>query len=508
MISQKKIKDYIKNEKWWTEEAPSVLQLCVPFMRGFVNYGKFFGGPSYKIAFMIQKNNILDEKTLEKDKREFFEYLLAKFKKDPSFVWHKIKKWLDRKNKLVKYHAKLEKVNLKEYSNKKLWQEYDNFYHVYMAEFWPPIATESCDPFTDKDIIEIFKKETKVSPDQVSKYLSIMTYPLLYSFIEKERMDFLNLCLEYLKLDKRPKNIKQVILNYPKYHTLLKKHSRKYFWIRNNYKDTPRLEAKDFLEFVIDEIKSSKKKKIQDELKRLKTASKRMQAEKKKAIKKLKISQDLRKTLKFLEIMAWWQDQRKHMVLISNHYINEFLKEISRRSNYTLRQIQYFMPEEIKKLLLQNKKTSKKVLQERRKRSVYITYANGETLITGMQAKKIEKWFEDKEEIKELNGYVASRIGKVVYGHVKIITDPAKGIFNAGEILVAPMTRPEYLPLMRKAKAVITNEGGITTHAAIVSREMGIPCIIGTKYATKVLKNGDKVKIDMEKGKVEKIESN
>ena len=67
------------------------------------------------------------------------------------------------------------------------------------------------------------------------------------------------------------------------------------------------------------------------------------------------------------------------------------------------------------------------------------------------------------------------------------------------------MTRPDFMPLMRKAKAVITDEGGITCHAAIVSRELGIPCIIGTKIATKVLKDGDMVEVDANKGIVRKI---
>ena len=62
------------------------------------------------------------------------------------------------------------------------------------------------------------------------------------------------------------------------------------------------------------------------------------------------------------------------------------------------------------------------------------------------------------------------------------------------------MTRPEFVHLMRTAKGIITDEGGIACHAAIVSRELGKPCIIGTKIATKVLKDGDLVEVDANKG--------
>ncbi len=74
-----------------------------------------------------------------------------------------------------------------------------------------------------------------------------------------------------------------------------------------------------------------------------------------------------------------------------------------------------------------------------------------------------------------------------------------------GDILVTTMTRPDFMQLMRKAKAVVTDEGGIICHAAIVSRELGIPCIIGTKNATKILNTGDQIEMDLKTGIIKKI---
>ena len=65
-----------------------------------------------------------------------------------------------------------------------------------------------------------------------------------------------------------------------------------------------------------------------------------------------------------------------------------------------------------------------------------------------------------------------------------------------GDILVASMTSPDYVPAMRRAGAIITDEGGVMCHAAIVSRELGIPCVVGTKFATKLLKDGDLVEVN------------
>lgn len=69
------------------------------------------------------------------------------------------------------------------------------------------------------------------------------------------------------------------------------------------------------------------------------------------------------------------------------------------------------------------------------------------------------------------------------------------------------MTSPDYILAIKKAGAIVTDEGGLTCHVAIVSRELGIPCVIGTKTGTKMLKTGDKIEVDAEKGIVKKTES-
>lgn len=88
-------------------------------------------------------------------------------------------------------------------------------------------------------------------------------------------------------------------------------------------------------------------------------------------------------------------------------------------------------------------------------------------------------------------------------GVVKILKSPKEvGRIAKGDVLVAPMTSPDYVPAMKKSAAIITDEGGQTSHAAIVSRELGIPCVVGTKDATKVLKDGQIVTVNGESGQI------
>ncbi len=104
----------------------------------------------------------------------------------------------------------------------------------------------------------------------------------------------------------------------------------------------------------------------------------------------------------------------------------------------------------------------------------------------------------------ELQGVPASK--GIAQGKVKIIinrSDYSK--FEQGDVLVTGMTRPEHVHLMKMASAIVTNEGGITCHAAIVSRELGIPCVIGTKIATTFLKDNDLVEVDANEGVIKKL---
>ncbi len=91
----------------------------------------------------------------------------------------------------------------------------------------------------------------------------------------------------------------------------------------------------------------------------------------------------------------------------------------------------------------------------------------------------------------------------VVAGTVRVLRAPSDGhLLEAGEVLVAPMTNPDWVPVIRRAAALVTDSGGMTCHAAIVSRELGVPCIVGSRRATTVLRDGMVVTVDAARGKV------
>lgn len=106
----------------------------------------------------------------------------------------------------------------------------------------------------------------------------------------------------------------------------------------------------------------------------------------------------------------------------------------------------------------------------------------------------------------ELMGQIGNT-GKAV-GRVRIVPFDmvAETTLAHDEVLVCDMTTPQYVPLMQQAAAIVTDRGGILAHAAIVARELGKPCIVGTKHATMHLKNGQQVEVDATQGVVRVLE--
>jgi len=119
--------------------------------------------------------------------------------------------------------------------------------------------------------------------------------------------------------------------------------------------------------------------------------------------------------------------------------------------------------------------------------------------------REIKDFFKDKKiaiiDSSEIKGSVAYKVKGRIKGRVKIVKNPKKKInIRKGTILVAIQTTPDYIPIIKRFSAIIVDEGGITSHAAIISRELKIPCIVNTKIATQVLKDGDLIEIDANKG--------
>lgn len=191
-----------------------------------------------------------------------------------------------------------------------------------------------------------------------------------------------------------------------------------------------------------------------------------------------------------------------------NNYYGLFDK-ISNELKIDAEMIKFLSPDEII-LSLKNRSLaiSKKTLEQRKDFYVFVMLNKKINLMIGDEAYKFERNLEERKSgvAEDLNGddsFIKGAIANkgFVKGIVKVLNaiEDVKKI-KKGDIVVSPMTSVLLYPYLKNVSAIITDEGGLTSHAAIISRELKIPCIVGTKIATQVLKDGDLVEVDADEG--------
>ena len=205
--------------------------------------------------------------------------------------------------------------------------------------------------------------------------------------------------------------------------------------------------------------------------------------------------------------LLWVKDLRDELRRDAFYLAYPFLKKVSTAFGLSVLELGNFLPAELTELSenwTANEVEVKKLISDRKK-AIVATYDGEFTIISGGKAyDMIHENDSDVNLVSEFKGKVGC-LGKVE-GEVYVLkSEKDIANFPAGAVLVATTTNPNYLPAMNKAIAFVTDEGGITSHAAIVARELGVPCIVGCKVAMKVLKSGDKVEVDAEKGIVRRI---
>ncbi len=206
--------------------------------------------------------------------------------------------------------------------------------------------------------------------------------------------------------------------------------------------------------------------------------------------------------LQIVHDMAYIRTDRVDVIRKSIDNLRSFYEYVGNLNNEKLSfdEVLFLMPEEVSDIL------EGKFVEEndisRRLKDNNVLFEISDT-VTGFREDKdfVQSWNNRKlenKEVTEIKGQIAYK--GVARGKVAII-EKGKSIKDSKDfILVAKHTDPSNLHAMSQSLAIVTDEGGITSHAAIVARELKKPCIIGTKIATKVLKDGDMVEVNADKG--------
>lgn len=202
----------------------------------------------------------------------------------------------------------------------------------------------------------------------------------------------------------------------------------------------------------------------------------------------------------------WRLECAQHSAFLAYAY-RPYLAEIARSRGLVYNDLIHLTTSEIKDLI--NFKTDYSSIIRDRKKAVGVFKFNNEMqVIVGKELQALKNHFSLLEKFKEVENFQGSIGNKgLVRGVVVVVLRPDDQVkVKPGMVLVSSETTPDFILAMGRAAAFVTDHGGITSHAAIVAREMGKPCVVGTKIATKALKDGDLVEVDADKGIVRILE--
>mgnify|MGYP003976118813 CR=1 FL=1 len=405
---------------------------------------------------------------------------------------------LDNGNELINLAKEKANLNPQKRSDKELVEIYidvvDNIKDFMPFMFSLHLVDEYLTENFEK-LLKEFINNKNYSKEKYFEYQNALALPFKKIFVLEEKANLVKIAL-FIKEN-------NLDINHPKIQEKLDEHTYKYRWINAVLIEFPPFSVEDFRNKLKDlletdfEVEYNQRIESEDELLK----------KQKKYMAEIKDFPELYNLSKALQIFGFLRSFRVDAVFVAYFSIWDIIKELSHRLDLKDLDIKYLTSDEVNNSLLGNIKDYKDLIKDRKQNCLLITIENENYYIT--DPKDIEKILKnldyDEERITDsVNGMVA--YPGFIEGSAKVLhsLEDMKNV-EKGDIIVISMTDPQYIPVMEKASAFVTDFGGLLCHAAIVSREMKKPCIIGTKNATKTFIDGDKIQVDAEKGVVKKI---
>ena len=448
--------------------------------------------------------------------------IVNKVSKNPKFFIKFNDEVVQRSDELSSESRKILSKNLPKLSDKELFdlfmKAFSGYEHAHISG-WIQNAADFGEGLLSKYLIEYIKKQIEKKKGKkysVNEVFVKLTTPLEDSNAQKEYLDLLGI-IEYIQKNNKllklfnnteSKKIESTLCKLDKaLDDKINKHAEDFGYLGHGLVGPSwgRFYFIDIISSLIRQNTNSRilKSKFSEEKEKTKK-------EQKALVKELAIDNNHQEVFEAVKGFVFTKGYRKDSMFYYWHVLDTLLGEIGKRMKLNITQIKFIHPSEFKKSIL-DRKYSAKVLDERFKRSLYYSEGayNEETILTGDEVDKFKNKFsfvkEASTDVTELSGTCASP-GRA-RGECRVV-NTIKDIekMKKGDVLISIVTSPELVPAMKIASAIITDTGGITCHAAIVSRELGIPCVIGTKIATKVLTDGTLVDVDATHGRIVIIE--
>ncbi|MFC1727972.1 PEP-utilizing enzyme [Nanoarchaeota archaeon] len=437
-----------------------------------------------------------------------------KLKQDKGFLKQIRENTLNGCKLMIETSEKIYKTDLSKLANKQLWDLYQEYRQkdkdMYIWGMVPVLIDFEVTRLSDEIRSIIKSKLNENEQNLLPDYFITLTTSKEDTLMKQEKLSFLNVAKEISEnqeakelFKKSVDEIKAELSNFKEIDEKIEEHTKNYCFFGYGYLG-PAWKKEYYLELLSGFIKVDNPEEKIKEIEEEKQATDRKREE---VIRKLKLTEDELYLMDAGAEFGFLKVNRKDLLYKSYYHMNNWLEEVSKRFGLTITQLRHMISEEVKDMILDNKLPDKNVLDQRIEFYLFILKDQKLTIHHGDEAKKLHEELMEKQEdidLDELKGDCSCQ-GQA-RGEIKIIkTVEDMEKMNQGDILVSPATNPNLVPAMQKAGAIITDEGGITCHAAIVSRELGVPCITGTKIVTKAFKDGDLVEVDATNGIVRRV---
>lgn len=389
-------------------------------------------------------------------------------------------------------------ANVLAYDAKALLAFYTRLWEIYEHVWRYSLFIDSFDAGVDQHLIRVIAEREKLTTEEVA----ILTTPEEMTFHQERLLMLTTIAKRWARrhdcLD--GKALRLFVQTDPE----VALYRKTFDYTHSNYAVTRHITDDEIYEDILRRV--GDKEALSQEHQSLANYS----AERRKQTQKVLRRRSLKTNpLALFAALTFWREHRKKVNLMGFHLLDVILQWIEQKTGISKAYLLYLCFDEVEAVLKGS--VTHDILKQRREEGMMVT-TNGETyqVILGAQARSLREEYEEGrgvqgESARVIQGHVASQgyakaRARIILG----VADFSK--FQAGEVLVTGMTRPEFVPLMKRAAAIVTNEGGITCHAAIVSRELGKPCVIGTKNATDLIKDGDMIEVRATHGTVRIVE--
>ena len=500
---KKRLKDFVIVYKKQLQPFP-VLLVCP----GYYVFCKKYFNRKMKNLYILMDDGMWSANIDVNEWSEMKQVMMQWYRKDPKVIDKFMQQFKKPARDYLRFTSSLMIMDLSKLSDEDLAHVYKKYYDEYLSSF---IYSEPA-PNMLKDAIEDELKEKLLkfvkNKNELNNIFSLLTIPStilgnLYfdPFTTREEKDLLKIAVLAKK-----KGITAL-------KSRLEKHASIYSWVPVDYNGKP-WTLKDFEKRIKDIL--NEKISLKDKLRAIDKNPINLEKKQLEIKNKHNIDDQTFEDCITAQKCMVHMDFKKEVYSKTHLHVRPLMAEIGKRLGLTLTQANFLTREEVLEALISkaaeerdNKKSmdekyNKKLMDARYKQSAYCAHDLTATFLDKDEEKILREMIEKKPEKGNENQLEG------ICGNPGIIKAKARVILETkdfskmkrGEILVTSFTTPEFVVVMKKSAGIVTDMGGVTSHSSIVARELNIPCVVGTKFATKLIKDGDVVEIDAGNGKV------